>query len=262
MAELTPSDRIALLEAAEKLEHQSFLMDAASALGIPIEAILSFVPKAAHQKLDRVINLALEKSLKIALSVGKPGSTNRSHKKAHTAATVLSGAAGGFFGVPGFFVELPITTTVMIHSIIEIARSHGEDLTMPENALACLEVFGLGPGRDGTESIQGSYYATRAALSRATRELAARIVNGNLGKEAAQPVLSFLTRIAARFGVEATEKLAAQAVPIAGAIGGATVNLLFTTHFQRIAEGHFTVRELERRYGADVIQAEYKRPRI
>jgi hypothetical protein len=53
--------------------------------------------------------------------------------------------------------------------------------------------------------------------------------------------------------------MAAQAVAVLGALGGAAVNLAFTEHFQDVARAHFTVRRLERIYGADVVRAEYDR---
>jgi hypothetical protein len=40
---------------------------------------------------------------------------------------------------------------------------------------------------------------------------------------------------------------------------GASVNYVFIEHFQEIAQGHFTVRRLERVYGKDIIRAEYER---
>ena len=43
-----------------------------------------------------------------------------------------------------------------------------------------------------------------------------------------------------------------------GAMGGATVNLLFMNHFQRVAHGHFTVRRLERHYGAETVRQRYQ----
>ena len=52
-----------------------------------------------------------------------------------------------------------------------------------------------------------------------------------------------------------TEKAAAQLVPLIGAIGGATINAIFIDHFQSVARGHFAVRRLERRHGADAVRA-------
>jgi hypothetical protein len=59
--------------------------------------------------------------------------------------------------------------------------------------------------------------------------------------------------------VVVTQKLAAQALPIAGALGGAAVNYAFIEHFQDVAQGHFTVRRLERSYGKDEVRVEYGR---
>ena len=56
-----------------------------------------------------------------------------------------------------------------------------------------------------------------------------------------------------------SEKLAAQAAPILGAIGGAAVNAAFADHFQTLARGHFIVRRLERQHGARVVAFEYQR---
>jgi len=68
-----------------------------------------------------------------------------------------------------------------------------------------------------------------------------------------------MAQIASRFGVIVSQKLAAQAVTVVGAFGGAAINLAFTEHFQDVARGHFTVRRLERVYGAELVQAEYGR---
>jgi EcsC protein family len=59
--------------------------------------------------------------------------------------------------------------------------------------------------------------------------------------------------------VVVTQKVAAQAFPVVGALGGAAVNYAFIEHFQMLARGHFTVRRLERMYGKDIIQTEYER---
>jgi hypothetical protein len=72
------------------------------------------------------------------------------------------------------------------------------------------------------------------------------------------PVLvRLLAQIASRFGVVVTQKLAAQAVPLIGALGGAAVNYAFIDHSQEIARAHFTVRRLERRYGKDAVRTAY-----
>src|SRR5438309_1225935 len=78
-------------------------------------------------------------------------------------------------------------------------------------------------------------------------------------REGAPFLVRFLTQIASRFGVVVSQKIAAQAVAVVGAVGGAAVNLAFIEHFQDVARGHFTVRRLERVYGAEIVRAEYDR---
>ena len=48
-----------------------------------------------------------------------------------------------------------------------------------------------------------------------------------------------------------------QGVAIIGAVGGAAVNLAFIEQYHGLARGHFTVRRLERVYGAEAVRAEY-----
>jgi len=55
-----------------------------------------------------------------------------------------------------------------------------------------------------------------------------------------------------------SERAAAGAVPVLGAVGGATVNAIFMDHFGRVARGHFIVRRLERLYGEATIRREYE----
>jgi len=54
-----------------------------------------------------------------------------------------------------------------------------------------------------------------------------------------------------------SQKFMAQAVPVAGAVGGATINVLFIDHFQGLARGHFIVRRLERKYGLETVRTSY-----
>jgi len=63
--------------------------------------------------------------------------------------------------------------------------------------------------------------------------------------------------VASRFGTSVSDKVVAAAVPVLGAASCAAINLVFTQHFQNMANGHFTVRRLERKYGQDAVKAEY-----
>ena len=255
---LPPSDYADLQAAVAKLETQSFAMNIASKLGMPIEALLHRLPVPAQSAIQVAVNKALEQCLRIAVKAHPVKSSTAIYKRSHTAATAITGAIGGFFGLPGLLVELPVTTTVMLHSIVEIARSYGEDFLSPESGLACLEVFALGPQNTHPEAQESAYYATRAALAQVTREAVSYVTKKGMAKEGAPALLSFVGKIASRFGLEVSEKVAAELVPIAGAAGGLTLNILFSQHFQSLAEGHFMVRRLERKYGREAVRQDYE----
>ena len=72
-------------------------------------------------------------------------------------------------------------------------------------------------------------------------------------------MMRFIAKIASRFGMVVSQKAAATAIPIVGAVGGITINTLFINHFQNMARGHFTIRRLERKYGEETVKAEYER---
>jgi len=258
MSQLSPTDFADLRSAAAKLETQNFAMAIASKAGIPVEALVHMLPKNAQVPIGAAVDKALQQCLRIALGFGESKSSLTRHKGPHTAAVALTGAVGGFFGLPGVIVELPVTTTLMLHSIIEIARQQGEDLSDAGNALACLEVLALGPQGTRGDALESAYYATRAALARVTREASVYIAREGLSKEAAPALVAFLGKIGSRFGVEVSEKAVAELIPVAGAVGGMAVNVLFIHYFQRLAEGHFTVRRLERKYGSGLVQQEYE----
>ena len=261
MSELSASDFADLQDAARRLESRNFAVVLASKVGVPIEALLHMLPKKAQAHIGTAVEKSLQACLRVAMQLGKTSTSSAQSKMAHTAMTAVTGAVGGFFGLAGLAVELPITTTIMLHSIAAIARSHGEDLSDPASALACMEVLALSPEGVRGKPVEGAYYATRAALAQTIREAATHIAQRGIAGEGAPAVLSFLGKIASRFGVEVTDKVAAEFIPIIGAVGGLGLNVLFSNHFQSLAEGHFTVRRLERKYGVEVVRQAYEEAR-
>jgi hypothetical protein len=80
-----------------------------------------------------------------------------------------------------------------------------------------------------------------------------------MAEEGTPIVIRVMANLASRFGVIVTDKMAAEMVPILGALGGASINLLFINHFQAVARGHFIVRRLERKYGKEFVKREYEK---
>ena len=72
----------------------------------------------------------------------------------YAASVITTGIAGGAGGLPGLLVELPITTGLMLRSIADIGRAHGERLEYPLFRFTCIEVFAYGtPIEDDEEEL-------------------------------------------------------------------------------------------------------------
>jgi hypothetical protein len=282
---LSDADLAALRRAVQVLERPSLAARLSAAAGAPLDIIGRSLPTPVTEAVGRSTEVAMRGAMRVALATlprkelvpaegGDLGSTAGkiegrlarllgSGEAKHKAMAALSGAVGGAFGLTTLAVELPVSTTLMLRSIAEIAREEGEDLETPEGALACVQVFALG-GRTAADPEPGSpltesgYFAVRAALAKTLAEAARYAGSKTLLDQSAPALIRFTAQIAARFGLVVSQKVAAQAVPILGAFGGAAVNTAFMNHFQGTARAHFTVRRLERTYGTAAVRAAYE----
>jgi len=256
---MTHQELADLAEAVRLLESRGFASRLTSIFGSQVEAIGRVLPSSARGAVVRATESALKVALRVALASLDSKSRGKASNRLHKAAAAASGAVGGAFGLTALAIELPISTTILLRSIAEIAREEGEDLARPEASLACFEVFALGGHIREDAALESGYLAVRAALARSVNESARFILQQGLAGETAPVVVRLISQVAARFGVSVSQKLAAQAVPILGAVGGAAVNAAFADHFQTMARGHFIVRRLERTHGAEAVGFEYRR---
>lgn len=255
---LSPAHLEALRRAQILLERTSLATQLAEYAGQPANYVLRKMPKAMNAGLSRIAEVAILKSLDVAIKSIKPTSKRPPATKLSSLLAGISGGVSGFFGAAALPVELPLTTIFMLRAIADIARHQGENLTTIEGRLACIEVFALGD-RGSNDRINLGYYASRALLSRFTTDASAFLSERGVASASAPLINRFVSEIAARFGTVVSERVAAGALPIVGALGGATVNLIFMNHFQNIARGHFIIRRLERLYGADAVRQHYMR---
>jgi len=257
---ISEADLTSLRRARGLLESPSFAARAVAAVGRPIESALAHLPAAAHDRIQAVTRKAIERALDLAVATlgDREPRARRSSDRAHRVLTAATGALGGAFGMAGLAVELPVTTAAMLRSIADVARSEGEDLRSAEARLACLQVLALGGTPPSDDAAETGYFAVRAVFAKSVAELAEVLTERGVARRTAPAFVELVARLAARYGVSVSEKVAAQAVPIVGAVGGAAINLVFTAHFQAMARGHFTVRRLERAYGADAVRQAYQ----
>jgi hypothetical protein len=253
---LSPPDRAALALAVRNLENPNFAAKLADYAGVPVNRVLGILPRIANNQLSAVVRSAVLKGLDVAIDTLE----DEPVPPAIGFSSFLAGVTGGVSGLFGFValpIELPLTTTIMLRAIAAIARHEGEDLSKIEGRLACLEVFAFGAKRPAGQQVDVGYYAARALLSKYTNDVVTFVAERGAVDASAPVITSMVGEIVSRFGLVVSDKVAAGALPILGAVGGATVNTLFMDHFQRIAQGHFALRRLERIYGAATIRQHY-----
>lgn len=256
---LSDKHRQELQNAMKILENPGIAARITNIIGMPIEKGLSLLPEKWNDKVGEVTKSALIRSAEVAVfTLGKNKTTSPSNL-GHKIGVAASGAIGGFIGLPSLVIELPLTTTIMLRSIADIARSEGHDINDAATKLDCIEVFALGGNSKLDNSTESGYFAVRIALARSIAEAAEFLATKSITEEAAPVLVKLIVKIAERFSIQVTEKAAAQALPAIGAAGGAIVNTIFMDHFQDMAKGHFVVRRLEKIYGKELIQQEYNK---
>ncbi len=257
------ADELAMLEQAyARLENPSLAIRLSSAVGMPVEAVTRELSKRAPDAVVEAVSKSTHKALELVLQSSmrsiRDEVTMPASPRLHTAAAMTTGAVAGFFGVGTLIVELPLTTGIMFRSIADIARAEGESPQDPETLLNCMQVFAMGSrSSDQDDAAETSYYGVRVALSKAVSDALQYVASKGVGSVSAPALVRLISALASRFGIVVTQKAMAQTIPVIGAIGGGLVNTIFISHSQDMARGHFAIRALERRYGADVVQAAY-----
>ena len=238
----SPEDQQKLWDAANRLVHarttavrltawlSNHIMGAAGGLEAIGHRLFGVAWNTVQDKAREAIEDVLLKAHDLAtIGIGAHGEKD-SWIWMNRLAASASGAATGFAGLPGLLIDIPVTTALMLRSIAEIARDHGEDITSDDGKRACLEVLAQGGSRTEGEDAELGYWSTRAGLSHLS--------------------LAMLTRtVATRLGLTLSEKALAQMVPVAGAVAGGGLNWIFMGYYQDMARVHFTIREIERRTG-------------
>ncbi len=185
-----------------------------------------------QSKVSGVAEAALSRAYDLAI-LGLDRSPS-SRTRLARAAVIGSGAFSGLIGLAGFLPDATFTTLTIMREIARIAAVEGEDLSTDDARRACLEVFAFRSEADQDESELG-YFSARFALQ-------------------GGPFTRLLAEVGSRYGVVLGEKFSLQAMPIAGAIAGASLNAAFLDHYRNLARAHFTIRRLERSFGAPLVQ--------
>lgn len=123
-----------------------------------------------------------------------------------------------------------MTVTLLLRAIMDIAAEHGFDPDSDEARAEALHVFASAGPFSGDEGTDLGLIAARMTIT-------------------GQTLHTLIAKVAPRLSVSLAQKMAAQAVPIFGALAGATINYSFTAYYQEIARVQFGLMRLSHETG-------------
>lgn len=224
-----PSDEDAIAElkaVARKYQGaDGILMKAVQSVGRLTEGAAATVIGLSPDTLQSALEKIFEQLLDLSTAANRLGGLRDAPNLVNRVGIALSGAVGGWFGIAGILPDLAASTTVIFNTIQKIARKHGFDPELEDVRRECLFVFASGGPGATDDSASSSFVSSRM------------LVNGS-------SVSGLISRAAAEFSARLMTKLGAQAVPVIGALSGATVNLAFISYYETMAEVHFRLLRL------------------
>lgn len=192
-------------------------------IGGSAENLLDQLPVGVRQNLDAATVKALNQAMKAAHSSRSYVPDQKSWL--NQAVSAAMGAAGGAGGLPTALAELPVTTTLLLRVIQGVAVQHGFDPEAENVQFDCVHVFAAAGPLAEDDGADLGFLAARLTLS---------------GKA----MNAVIARVAPKLAIVLGQKLAAQAVPVLGAVAGAATNYAYTSYYEEMAHVHFSMRKL------------------
>jgi len=192
-------------------------------LGGSAESLLEQLPDPVRLGLTGATEQALR------LAVGAAQGTRRAvpdqQPWVNTAVATAMGAAGGLGGVSTALLELPATATMLLRSIQGAAAREGFDPAEENVKFDCVQVLSAAGPLSHDDGADLGFFSVRLTLT--------------------GPALQrLIAAVAPRFSIVLGQKLAAQSVPVLGALAGGGTNYVYTRYYQQIAHVHFGLRRL------------------
>ncbi|WP_170770014.1 EcsC family protein [Ruegeria lacuscaerulensis] len=194
-----------------------------NSLGGSAETLLDQLPPSVREALTG----ATEQALWLAMHAaeGSRRAVPDQRPWVNTAVTTAMGAAGGVGGVSTSLVELPATTTMLLRAIQGAAAREGFDPSEDGVKFDCVQVLSAAGPLSFDDGADFGFFSARMTLT--------------------GPALQkLIATVAPKLAVVLGQKLAAQSVPVLGALAGGGTNYVYTRYYQRIARVHFGLRRL------------------
>lgn len=235
--------------ARQYAEASGLVIKLASWAGDKAHGLMAKAPPDWQQRIEDATDLALRASYAAAFATQADADSGTYLNRAlswaqgerwHQIAAGFTGAVGGLGGIATTLIDLPVTTTIILRSVQEIALGYGEDTSDEAVRVQCLAVFGFGGPLADDDEAETGLFASRVAMSGAA-------------------LAEMVKLILPRFGVIVSEKALAQVTPILGAAAGGVINSVFTGYYQTMAHVHFRLRRLEQEHDHAQVRACFER---
>jgi hypothetical protein len=228
---MTKAQVPAALDVEAELEKIARRYKAAGGVGINVlnviggqaENLLDRLPSGVRRQLEAATVRALDHAMRAAHR--SRGTVPDQASWLNSAVSAAMGAVGGAGGLPTALAELPVTTTLLLRVIEGVAVEYGFDPELESVRFDCVQVFSAAGPLAADDGSDLAFLSARVALS---------------GKA----VQSIIQKVAPRLAVVMGQKLAAQTVPVLGAVAGAATNYAYTSYYQDMAHVHFGLRKL------------------
>ncbi len=192
-------------------------------IGGSAEGLIDRLPQPVRRNLETATVKALGQAMKAATSSRAMMPDQKSWL--NQAVSAAMGAAGGAGGLPTAMAELPVTTTLLLRVIQGVAVEHGFDPHAENVQFDCIQVFSAAGPLSSDDGADLGFLSARVALS-------------------GRAMQAVIAKVAPRLAVVLGQKLAAQAVPVLGAVAGAATNYAYTSYYEDMAHVHFGLRKL------------------
>lgn len=212
------------------------VMTLVNRIGGTLEKQMGLIPEGYRDQIDRVVARALQASYTVA---GQGVRLPDMGPRGPLMAAMATGAAGGVGGLPTALAELPVTITVILHAIQQAAREAGFDTTDPAVRAECIRVFGAGSPLAEDDGVNTTFLSARLTVT---------------GPAVQRLIATVAPKLAAALG----QKLAAQAVPVLGAVTGAALNAAFLTYYTEVARVRFALLRLAEVHGAEAVLSAFQ----
>lgn len=230
---LPPITDPSVLAEIDRLAHRymaarGLAMEVLDRLGGGGEQLMRKLPAFMRARIEKAVAAALNRTFKIASA--SRGVIRDRGDWFNRMGTTAVGAIGGAAGITGAIVELPLTVTILLRAILEIADEHGLDVDSDEIRAEALRIFATGGPLEEDDGTDTALLAARLAVNGATLQ-------------------RLISTLAPQIATRLLAKVGAQAVPVLGAVAGASINYTFARYYQELARVQFGLLRLANETG-------------